>query len=199
MARTKGSKNKPKLGLDAATLSKAPRQPRVPHTSADAAPLTDTQFKSLLMQNASRIGSIKDAIASTTGKMRAVYKQAKAEGIAKKDIDLVIDLQKTERNEASAAAIRRAKILEWVHPGALAKPETSIDQSDFAKAFTEGKEAGKSGHNGNPPYHGGPLASAWMKGWKAGQSENLSNMTPWQSGDSENEFEDPLSDAQNFG
>jgi ribosome modulation factor len=201
MARTRGSTNKPKFAEDGTPLnsaarlalsgdaknisakrqaSVAPREPRVP--GAEPAKLTDDQFRSLLMHSVGKVKPLLDTIASKTGELRTIYKVAKSEGIPKKDIDLVIQLQKQEESEVSAAAIRRAKIIEWVHPGAL----STLNDVDIDAAFEAGLMAGREGSNGHPPYpQTSDAFASWMNGWRKGQAEN-------------GEGSDPLADAENY-
>jgi uncharacterized protein (UPF0335 family) len=106
MGRPKGSKNRDKsIGPEAGHNSK----------------LTDEQRKSLLLRAVDEIGPFKDEVASVVGKMRNVYKQYKADGITKKDIDLALKLTGQEGEEARADMSRILQIYEWTHPGAQAE------------------------------------------------------------------------------
>lgn len=223
MARPKGSKNKPKFDEtgapikatrkprdgNGATISAQARQPRVPNTAAGKPPeLSNSEFRSLLLRNADKIGSLKEKVESATGTMRAAYKAAKADGIPKKDIDLVLELRKSEREDVAAAAARRARIIEWIWPGFAKEMQVQPVVPHDDDTFTEGKEAGKAGSNGNHPYPSGGLkAENWLRGWHAGQAEIAQFKKPYQpppersvfEGSYSDEAEDPLSDAQNFG
>jgi hypothetical protein len=106
MGRPKGSKNKQTAGIG---------------DNSEPKELTDEQRKSLLLRAVDEIGPFKDQVATIVGKMRNVYKQYKADGIAKKDIDLAIKLTGQEGGEALADMSRVLQIFEWTHPGAQAE------------------------------------------------------------------------------
>ena len=112
MGRPLGSRNKPK---DGEAYMHAGTEPGIGDNS------TLEQKRSLLMGACDRIGQMKDEIASITGTMRQVYKEFKADGLQKKDIDLALSFYKMDGDEAVAWASSRAQIMEWVHPGVQAE------------------------------------------------------------------------------
>jgi uncharacterized protein (UPF0335 family) len=111
MGRPPGSRNKP-------------REASIGDNSA-VKELTPEQNRSLLMQACDRIGQMKDEIATMNSRMRHVYKEFKADGLPKKDIDLALEFHKMDEEEAIAWASSRAQIMEWVHPGVQAELDFS--------------------------------------------------------------------------
>ena len=83
--------------------------------------LTSEQKRSLLMRACREISPMKDELAMLVGHMRQTYKQFKADGLPKKDIDFALSLQIMKEAEVIAIATRTAQIIEWVHPGVQAE------------------------------------------------------------------------------
>jgi hypothetical protein len=108
MGRPMGSRNKPK---DEAGIG----------DNSGIKELTPEQKRSLLLRACEQIAPYKSDIASLVGEMRQLYKEYKADGIAKKDIDLALSLRDMEQADVIALANRTAQIIEWIHPGVQAE------------------------------------------------------------------------------
>jgi len=113
MGRPPGSRNKPKDEAEVHIGSIG--------DNSKVKELTPEQKRSLLMQACEHITPLKDEIATVIGEIRQIYKQFKADGIPKKDIDFALSLQKMETSEVVALHERNMQIIEWIHPGVQAE------------------------------------------------------------------------------
>jgi len=117
MGRPPGSRNKPK---DGEAYMHGGMEPGMGDNSA-VKELTPEQKRSLLLKACEQIGEMKDEVASIVSDMRHVYKEFKADGIPKKDIDFALSLRKMEPDEVVALHDRNMQIMVWIHPGVQAE------------------------------------------------------------------------------
>lgn len=108
MGRPLGSKNKAK---EEATIG----------DNSEIKELTPEQKRSLLMDACEEIGPMKTEIASLVGDLRQVYKQYKADGIPKKDIDFALQIRSMGAETVLDRITRHSQIIEWIHPGIQAE------------------------------------------------------------------------------
>lgn len=186
MARTKGAKDK------------NPRPPRNPEKRAAAeavangdaqaagvghnSGLTDQQQRALLIQAVVDIEGLKEQMASLNGKLRNRYKQAKADGVKKKDIDFAIELRKGDEKEAITEHRRRLQIARWVNHPIGTQPDLFDQQAEADadrepiedKVAREGELAGLEGKSCEPPSHlTGPLMQIWVDNWHKAQAHRI--------------------------
>lgn len=117
MGRPLGSRNKAKEGE---AYMHGGMEPGMGDNS-EPRELTPEQRRSLLMQACNDIGGLKADVASLTADLRHAYKQAKADGIPKKDIDFALQLKVMERDAVVERITRHSQIIEWIHPGVQAE------------------------------------------------------------------------------
>jgi len=117
MGRPPGSRNKPRdISMHDGM------EPGIGDNSAvKELTLTPEQKRSLLLRACEQITPLKDEIATVTGELRQLYRQYKADGIQKKDIDFALSLRKMETDEVVALHDRNMQIMVWIHPDVQAE------------------------------------------------------------------------------
>ena len=168
MARSKGSKNKPKPKSDSNGLG---------HNSGSDAPLggelTDDRKQVLWFAAKRRIVAHKESIASINGALRNEYKKLKADlGFLKSDVDFALSL---EDDDAEETHRRRMMIARWEqHPIGLQADlfGDGIDRTPAVdKAFSNGKRHGLAGDPCNPGCDPStPQYDSYMSGFHVGQA-----------------------------
>lgn len=136
--------------------------------------LTEDQQAALFFQHKNAIIALKEKLASVNGSLRSAYKQAKAEGFTKKEIDFAIKLEDDEDDSIQKERQRQNQIARWL--GVPLGTQTELDlepdrRSVEEKAAAEGKKAGMNGETLNPPYDPGtPGYESFVEAWHQGQA-----------------------------
>lgn len=175
MARTKGSKNKPKTPK-AETAAAEPAR-----GIGDNSGLTDDQRKVIFFQHKRRCRELKEALDTANSRLKLAYKAAKADlgDDAAKDIKFALSADTPEGEEKAKAEMeRRARILVWLGASAQLDLFGATDLTpEIDRARAAGKLAGMQGETCSPPFdHTVPQHDAWMDGWRQGQDLLVANL-----------------------
>lgn len=128
--------------------------------------------RALLMHHLNAIGPLEKQMAALKGKIGAAYKEAKVDGISKKDIKFAQDLQKDRDEQMLERRRRETEIALWLqHPIGTQIEMFDQDRTPVAeRAFEQGKNAGMKGETCNPPHaESTEQGQKWIEGWHIGQ------------------------------
>lgn len=172
MARTRGAKdtkprtrrsNKAEIPSAESTLGEAGSKPNY-----------DPEAELRLMDRyCDRIMPLQKEVARITGQIRAIFKEAKGDGLKTGEVKMAIEI-KNNPGGLLEKIKKYQSIFVWQHPNQQAELFGQVDASSAEeRAFKDGKRAGLAGEACKPPRHFsvGVLAENWIAGWHAGQEE----------------------------
>ena len=136
--------------------------------------LTEKQEKALFFHHLGIVKRQKDRAESENGTLRSFYKQAKADGYSKKDIDFALALEKDEDDKMVEERRRQQMIALWMQHSIGTQPDMFDLQPDRTpsvdRAYEAGEIAGMKGDSMVSPHaENTEQGQAWMRGWHAGQ------------------------------
>lgn len=167
---------------------KKPALTVVPKTEVKSGNLNDSQHQALMLQNLKKIVALKTKATSASGELRAAYKEAKADGFTKKELDFAISLQNDDKDEMLTKRRRENQIARWLsHPIGTQSDMFDDSRPIRDRAFDEGKRDGAADLPLKAPNHyavGTPGYEGYMEGWHAGQaaianSDREKEDNPW--------------------
>jgi hypothetical protein len=169
MARTKGSKNKPKAAKKASAGNGGDGRP-LAVTDNGHPQLSDEQRQVLWFRAKPRIVALRNKLESITGEIRNEYKKVKSDlGLTKADIDFALSLADDD-GKVQAAWRRRQELARWEqHPIGM---QADLFAAESAiHPYGDGKKAGMAGERCEPPHDPSTEAGqVWISGWYEGQA-----------------------------
>lgn len=126
------------------TASKPDVPKEKPAKAANGVKSNDDQDRALFLQALPKVGQLRAALNTANANLRNAYKQAKADGFAKKDFDEAFQMQGAEGEKVKKAAISRSlRIARWLGMDLGAQLDM-FEQDARVPAIDRAYEEGKS-------------------------------------------------------
>lgn len=179
MARTKGSKNRPK---DETVIVGLGHNQPPPEAEMSSEAEFDEQRQKLYIQYLEQEEDATDEKDVAASKIKNIRKAAKADGFSRAEINFGLRLRKANETDELDRWRRETQIARWLnHPiGAQAGLFDDVDRTPSVdKTKADGKIAGMSGRSCHAPQHlAQAQAQAWISGWHEGQAVNAKGIRP---------------------
>lgn len=169
MARTKGSKNKPKNGTAPQQQSVAQQPPSAGHNSE----LSPEARRKLYLQGLGRIEGLQEEMGTINSQIRNERKELKAIGFETAEVNFGLKLRKNKPEDEVDVWRKLQFVAEMLNHQIWTQPDMldGVDRTPAVdKAAEDGLMAGMEGQQCKPPYApGSEQEQKWVAQWHRGQ------------------------------
>lgn len=156
----------------AATGDTPARSNVVPLAPKERSQLTDDQQRATFFDHLGKVRKARERVASAAGDLRNLYKQARGDGISKKDIDHALRLEDGDEADLIEERRRLDQIARWIGSPVGTQGEL-FGGTDRTPLVDRANEAGKIAAMKDEPCNvpaawAGAGEQAWIAGWHAG-------------------------------